>query len=70
MHAAPHDRITTVKDSNGNNLTNNKDCLRRWKEHFESLLNRPTQSIDPDILTVTPHMTPPLAALIVSHVMK
>ncbi|KAK2183036.1 hypothetical protein NP493_326g00029 [Ridgeia piscesae] len=30
-----------IKDKNGNILTSHEDQLKRWREHFEELLNRP-----------------------------
>ena len=30
-----------VKDRNGNLLTKDNDIKNRWKEHFETVLNRP-----------------------------
>ena len=30
-----------IKDKNGNVLTSDEDQLKRWREHFEELLNRP-----------------------------
>jgi hypothetical protein len=37
----PTNHISTVKDKHGNCLTSKDDCLGRWKEHFETLLNKP-----------------------------
>jgi hypothetical protein len=30
-----------VKDKDGNPLSKKEDCKKRWKEHFETILNRP-----------------------------
>ena len=38
-----------IKDKNGNVLTSVEDQLKRWREHFEELLNRPPPQNPPDI---------------------
>ena len=38
-----------VKDSNGNVISKNEEQLKRWKEHFQEVLNRPPPIITPDI---------------------
>ncbi|KAK2193911.1 hypothetical protein NP493_6g07016 [Ridgeia piscesae] len=38
-----------IKDKNGNVLTSDEDQLKRWREHFEELLNRPPPQNSPDI---------------------
>ena len=38
-----------TKDKNGNVLTSDEDQLKRWREHFEELLNRPPPQNPPDI---------------------
>ena len=38
-----------IKDKNGNVLTSDKDQLKRCREHFEELLNRPPPQNPPDI---------------------
>ena len=38
-----------IKDKNGNVLTSGEDQLKRWREHFEELLNRPPPQNPPDI---------------------
>ena len=38
-----------IKDKNGNVLTSDEDQLKRWREHFEELLNRPPPQNPPDI---------------------
>ena len=38
-----------VKDKSGNPLTTIKEQLKRWAEHFQELLNRPTPDSPPDI---------------------
>ncbi len=44
-------RITTalVKDSNGNLIVTEANCLERWKEHFSLLLQHGTSPADPAI---------------------
>ena len=32
---------SVIKDKNGNILSSEEDCKKRWKEHFEEILNRP-----------------------------
>ena len=54
MRAAPHNRIAIIKDDDGNILSNSSDCLRRWKDYFKNLLNRPPHHIDPDLLATAP----------------
>ena len=38
-----------VKDSSGTLLTKKEDQLKRWREHFRSILNRPAPEEPPDI---------------------
>ena len=38
-----------VKNKEGNTIMGEKGQIRRWKEHFEELLNRPTPQNTPDI---------------------
>ncbi|KAK2179617.1 hypothetical protein NP493_480g03044 [Ridgeia piscesae] len=38
-----------IKDKNGNVLTSDEEQLKRWREHFEELLNRPPPQNPPDI---------------------
>ena len=38
-----------IKDKNGNVLTSDEDQLKRWRKHFEELLNRPPHQNPPDI---------------------
>ena len=38
-----------IKDKNGNVLTSDEDQLKRWRDHFEELLNRPPPPNPPDI---------------------
>ena len=38
-----------VKDSNGNVISKNEEQLKRWKEHFQEVLNRPPPIITPDL---------------------
>ena len=38
-----------VKDSNGNVISKIEEQLKRWKEHFQEVLNRPPPIITSDI---------------------
>ena len=38
-----------MKDKNGTVLTSDEDQLKRWREHFEELLNRPPPQNPPYI---------------------
>ena len=38
-----------VKDSNGKVISKNEEQLKRWKEHFQEVLNRPPPIITSDI---------------------
>ena len=38
-----------IKDKNGSVLTSDEDQLKRWRERFEELLNRPPPRNPPDI---------------------
>ena len=38
-----------MKDQNGNIITNEEDKLKRWKEHFETILNRDEPRLRADI---------------------
>ena len=38
-----------IKDKNGNVLTSDEDQLKRWRDNFEELLNRPPPRNPPDI---------------------
>jgi hypothetical protein len=42
-------RSSPVKDSNGNVISKIEEQLKRWKEHFQEVLNRPPPIITPDI---------------------
>ena len=42
-------RITHQKQRGHNTITTTEEQLRRWKEHFSELLNRPPPSNPPDI---------------------
>ena len=41
---------TSVKDRNGKTIFGKEEQLNRWKEHFQSLLNRPPPDNPPEIL--------------------
>lgn len=47
----PRIKTTQVKDSNGNLITTEANCLERWKEHFSLLLQNNNTPADPTILT-------------------
>lgn len=38
-----------VKDSSGNMLTAEADCVSRWQEYFDDLLNKPPVNLDPSL---------------------
>jgi endonuclease/exonuclease/phosphatase family metal-dependent hydrolase len=38
-----------IKDKDGKVISNTKEQMKRWKEHFEELLNRPKPQVQPDI---------------------
>ena len=40
-------KIGNVKAADGRLLTEDNDCRNRWAEHFKTLLNRPSFTIDP-----------------------
>jgi len=39
-----------TNDKNGNVLTSDEDQMKRWREHFEELLNRPSRQNPPYIV--------------------
>ena len=43
-------KVASIKDANGKILANDESILKRWKEHFEQLLNVDTHN-DPTVLT-------------------
>ena len=47
--ATPTHTCHLVKDCNGNLLTTKEDCVDRWRQHFEVLLNHPSVPENPDI---------------------
>lgn len=59
----PGRKSTPVKDRDGELLTNVDEQLRRWKEHFENILNMQTDGVSPtlndDILTLPIRTDPP-----------
>ena len=38
-----------IKDKRGNVISNTKEQMKRWKEHFEELLNMPKPQVPPEI---------------------
>ena len=40
-----------VKDKAGNIISNNCDCLNRWKEHYSELLNKDPVPHNPETFT-------------------
>lgn len=46
----PRIKTDLVKDSDGNVITTEANCLERWKEHFGLLLRHNTTSADPTVL--------------------
>ena len=45
--AGPRQRSFLVKDSSGEVLSTEEDCVNRWQEHFSQLLNHPPIPEDP-----------------------
>ena len=43
--------INIVKDKEGNIMSNNCDCLNRWKEHYSELLNKDPVPHNPETST-------------------
>ena len=43
------DHQLPIKDSNGNVHSKNEEQIKRCKEHFQEVLNRPPPIITPDI---------------------
>ena len=54
MRAKPHNSNMLIKDRDGTKITDPAGCMRRWKDHFERLLNKPDQSIDPALQSTHP----------------
>lgn len=46
-----------VKNKTGKQLEGEEEQRRRWKEHFEELLNRPTPPNPPDITPADEDLT-------------
>ncbi|KAI8510935.1 hypothetical protein Bbelb_118510 [Branchiostoma belcheri] len=42
-------RSSLIKDTAGNILSSEEDCITRWREHFSQLLNHPPVPEDPDL---------------------
>ncbi|CAH1233298.1 Hypp676 [Branchiostoma lanceolatum] len=47
--AGPRQRSFLIKDSSGNIISTEADCIHRWKEHFSQLLNHPPVPEDPTL---------------------
>ncbi|KAI8493288.1 hypothetical protein Bbelb_292920 [Branchiostoma belcheri] len=47
--AGPRQRCFLIKDSPGNIISTEADCIHRWKEHLNQLLNHPPIPEDPTI---------------------
>ncbi|CAH1271086.1 ZNF195 [Branchiostoma lanceolatum] len=47
--AGPRQRSFLIKDSTGNIISTEADCIHRWKEHFSQLLNHPPVPEDPTL---------------------
>ncbi|KAI8486243.1 hypothetical protein Bbelb_359590 [Branchiostoma belcheri] len=47
--AGPQRRSSLIKDTAGNILSSEEDCITRWREHFSQLLNHPPVPEDPDL---------------------
>ena len=48
-----HEKIGTIKDRSGKNLTEAKDIKKRWQEYTEELFKRSSQKIfTPQIITM------------------
>ena len=49
---------TTVQAEDGTRLTNIKDCLCSWKDHFNDLLNKPCDATDAELQRDAEQATP------------
>lgn len=59
--SGPHIKTALVKDSDGNLITTEANCLSRWKEHFSLLLQHRTIPADPTLLEAA-NTAPPSSA--------
>ena len=57
--ADPDHRTTLIKDSQGNVLSTETECIARWKEHFSELLNHPPVPDNPDLIADANNNTAP-----------
>ena len=53
-----NNRSTTVQAEDGTRLTDMKDCLCRWKDHFNDLLNKPCDATDAELQRGAEQATP------------
>ena len=53
-----NNQSTTVHAEYGARLTNMKDCLCRWKDHFNDLLNKPCDATDAELQRDVEQATP------------
>ena len=53
-----NNQSTTVQAEDGMRLTNMKDCLCRWKDHFHDLLNKPCDATDAELQRDAEQATP------------
>ena len=50
-----------VKDKAGNIISNNCDCLNRWKEHYSELLNKDPVPHNPETSTAAANVSTDLS---------
>ena len=53
-----NNQSTTVQAEDGTRLTDMKDCLFRWKDHFNDLLNKPCDATDAELQRGAEQATP------------
>ena len=53
-----NNQSTTVQAEDGTRLTNTKDCLCRWKDHFNYLLNKPCDATNAELQRDADQATP------------
>ena len=53
-----NNQSTTVQAEDRTRLTNMKDCLCRWKDHFNGLLNKPCDATDAELQRDAEQATP------------
>lgn len=49
IRAGPRHKSSLVKDTHGNIISIESDCIARWQEHFSQLLHHPPVPLDPDL---------------------